>query len=173
MSHAKVIAMTTTGAARYHQVLQDIQPSIVIIEEAAEVLEAHVITALTAGCQHLILIGDHKQLRPNPTVFELAKLYKLDISLFERMINNEIQCDTLEIQHRMRPEIAELVAGIYPKLQNHESVLEYDDVMGISGNLYFINHSVPEACDEELRSKYNDQEAKFLVALCGYMLKQG
>lgn len=30
---------------------------VVIVEEAAEVLEAHVVTALSASCQHLILIG--------------------------------------------------------------------------------------------------------------------
>jgi hypothetical protein len=31
---------------------------IVIVEEAAEVLEAHIITAVTRHCQHLILIGE-------------------------------------------------------------------------------------------------------------------
>lgn len=29
----------------------------VIVEEAAEVLEAHIIASLTRHCQHLILIG--------------------------------------------------------------------------------------------------------------------
>lgn len=28
-----------------------------IVEEAAEVLEAHIITSLSASCKHLILIG--------------------------------------------------------------------------------------------------------------------
>ena len=45
-------------------------------------------TALTEGCEHLILIGDHKQLRPKPTVFQLGLDYQLDISLFERMVDN-------------------------------------------------------------------------------------
>jgi len=31
----------------------------VIVEEAAEVLEPHVITSLTKFCQHLILIGNY------------------------------------------------------------------------------------------------------------------
>jgi superfamily I DNA and/or RNA helicase len=46
------------------------------------------VTALTGGCEHLILIGDHKQLRPKPTVFQLGLDYQLDISLFERMVEN-------------------------------------------------------------------------------------
>jgi len=37
MQNALIIAMTTTGSARYHQVLRDIGPRIVIVEEAAEV----------------------------------------------------------------------------------------------------------------------------------------
>lgn len=38
-------------------ILQKVGPEIVIVEEAAEVLEAHIITALSSSCQHLILIG--------------------------------------------------------------------------------------------------------------------
>lgn len=37
---------------------------IVICEEAAEVLEAHVLASLTRHTEQLILIGDHEQLRP-------------------------------------------------------------------------------------------------------------
>lgn len=51
----------TQGAAKYRQILQKVEPRIVIVEEAAEVLEAHTITTLSKACQHLILIGDHQQ----------------------------------------------------------------------------------------------------------------
>lgn len=64
LQHAKVIGMTTTGAAKYRQVLQQLKPRLVIVEEAAEVLEAHTITTLSRNCQHLILIGDHQQVQP-------------------------------------------------------------------------------------------------------------
>jgi len=59
---------------------------VVVVEEAAEVLEAHVITSMPESTQQLILIGDHQQLKPSPTVFELARKYNLDTSLFERMV---------------------------------------------------------------------------------------
>lgn len=55
--------MTTTGAAKYTSVLQEVKPPVVIVEEAAEVLEAHTITTLSQACKHLILIGDHQQVR--------------------------------------------------------------------------------------------------------------
>lgn len=61
--------MTTTGAAKFRRALQELRPRVVIVEEAAEVLEAHIITTLSEACQHLILIGDHQQVS--------AHLYKL------------------------------------------------------------------------------------------------
>ena len=76
LQSAKAVGMTTNGGARLHSNLKKLKPTIVIMEEAAEVLEAHIVASLTKSCQHLILIRDHQQLRPNPTVQEL------DISLF-------------------------------------------------------------------------------------------
>ena len=50
LKEARVIGMTTTCAARYRSILQRISPRIVLVEEAAEVLEVHIITSLTKGC---------------------------------------------------------------------------------------------------------------------------
>ena len=170
---ACVIGMTTTCAAKYRSILKEIRPRIVIVEEAAEVLEAHIIASLTPGCQHLILIGDHKQLRPTPAVYDLAKRYKLDVSLFERMVNVGIQCEMLNVQHRMRPEIATLMKHIYDDLENHESVEKYEDIKGMKKNMFFINHKYMEESSNQSHSHVNEHEAKFLVALCRYLLQQG
>jgi hypothetical protein len=171
---ALVVGMTTTGAAKYRQLLQRVHPKIVIVEEAAEVLEAHVVTTLTSRCEHLILIGDHQQLRPNPTVYKLAKQYHLDISLFERMVKNNLHCDRLTIQHRMRPEIVKLIVPhVYKSLDNHKSVLEYENIRGISGNLFFISHTEVERRVEDTRSRSNHHEASFLASLCHYLIQQG
>lgn len=43
----------------------------VLVEEAAEIVEAHVIAALPATAQRLIMIGDHKQLRPKVNQYGL------------------------------------------------------------------------------------------------------
>ena len=173
LRNARVIGMTTTCAARYRRILQRICPKIVLVEEAAEVLEAHIITSLTKGCQHLILIGDHQQLRPTPAVFELAKKYKLDVSLFERMVKVGIPCERLSVQHRMRPEIATLMKHIYKDLENHRSVEEYEDIKGVKRNMFFINHHELENHNDESHSHTNAHEAAFLVALCRYLLQQG
>lgn len=81
LKDAQVVGMTTTGAAKYRQILQKVEPRIVIVEEAAEVLEAHTIATLSKACQHLILIGDHQQLRPSANVYDLAKNFNLEVSL--------------------------------------------------------------------------------------------
>ena len=169
-----LIGMTTTGAAKYQHIIQRVKPKIVVVEEAAEVMECHIVSCLTAATQQLILIGDHKQLRPNPNEYYLARDYNLDISLFERLIRVGIPHATLQIQHRMRPEIAGLVCPfIYPTLLNHDSVLQYDDVRGVTTNMYFFDHQYPEAENDDLRSHSNVEEAKLVVGLCDYFLKQG
>ena len=169
-----VVGMTTSCAARYHSVLQRIAPKIVVIEEAAEVMEAHIITSLSKNTKHTILIGDHKQLRPKATVYELAQKYNLEVSLFERMVINSMDCKRLSIQHRMRPEIAALTKRIYDhEITDHGSVCHFPDISGVCHNLFFIDHSQMETRIEFLQSYSNDHEADFIVALCNYLLLQG
>ncbi|KAL3847655.1 hypothetical protein ACJMK2_018556 [Sinanodonta woodiana] len=172
LRHATIIGMTTTGAARYQSILQEIRPRIIVVEEAAEVFEAHVVTTLNSGCEHVILIGDHKQLRPNPTVYKLAKDYNLDLSLFERMTNNKFPFQCLQLQHRMRPEISELMHNIYSDLQDHHCVQRFDNIKGVAQNMYFISHTEWEQEFGE-RSHSNFHEAEFIRALCKYLLLQG
>ena len=172
---ADVVGMTTTGAAKYNHILSRIGPKIVIIEEAAEVFEAHVLTSLTPSVQQLIMIGDHKQLRPKANCYNLEKNYELCVSLFERLAKNGFPVFTLEVQHRMRPEIASLICpSIYEKLINHDDVEHYEHVKGVGKDLFFIDHNHPEKiiADKD-KSHSNDHEADFLVSLCKYLLKQG
>ena len=43
--------MTTTGAAKHQTQLQAVSPQIIMVEEAAEVLESHLVTSLTQSCE--------------------------------------------------------------------------------------------------------------------------
>lgn len=91
------------------------------------------------------LAGDHQQLRPSASHMKLAKHYDIEVSLFERMITNGIHSRRLNVQHRMRPEIAALISPhIYPDLANHPSVEEFSNVLGIEKNLYFFTHDYKE-----------------------------
>ena len=172
MRRATVVGMTTTGAASHRALLQELRPKIIVVEEAAEVLESHIVTAINGSCEHLILIGDHQQLRPHPTVYRLARRYNLNISLFERMVNNGLPCETLEYQHRMRPEISELLRHIYPGLRDDPCVLERGQVKGVSRDVFFLQHTHEEQHNTEDRSFRNEHEASFVVALCRYLLQQ-
>ena len=176
LRNADIVGMTTTGAAKYNFILQKLSPKIVVIEEAAEVLESHILSCLSSGAQQLVLIGDHKQLRPKPTTFDLVKKYNMAISLFERLARNNFPLVTLGIQHRMRPEISCLVRPhIYESLEDHSSVKGYPSISGVGKNLFFLNHHAWEDSkdDDDLLSYTNQFEADFIVALCRYLLKQG
>ena len=175
LKKADIIGLTTTGAAKHHAILSQIGAKIVIMEEAAEVLEGHVLATLTQHTQHLILIGDHKQLRPKTNDYILARNYKLDVSLFERLINNKFPCVTLEVQHRMRPELSEIVSSKFYDgiLKDDPLTREYGNIKGLKQNIYFVDHTECETPNEELKSPANDHEATFLAHLCQYLLQQG
>ena len=60
LSSKRIIACTTTGAANFRDAIQYAGPEILVVEEAGEVQESHVLTALSHNTKQLILIGDHK-----------------------------------------------------------------------------------------------------------------
>ncbi|KRT86701.1 hypothetical protein AMK59_960, partial [Oryctes borbonicus] len=111
--------------------------------------------------------------RPSTADYTMEKKYYLGISLFERMVRNNINCNVLTVQHRMRPEIAKLIApNIYPHLQNHKSVHDFPPVRGIDRCLYFITHKYPEEESAD-QSKSNVHEVRFLLRLAKYLLLNG
>ena len=175
ISNVHVIGMTTTGAAKHSYILKNLRPRILIVEEAAEVMEAHIITSLSSSVQQLILIGDHKQLQPKPAYYNLEVKYNFNISLFERLIEKGFPCVTLTTQHRMRPEIARIVGNhIYEELYDSESVKEYEQIKGVEKNLFFIDHRHEENSHVAGgHSRSNTFEAQFVASLTQYFLKQG
>ncbi|XP_023016144.2 NFX1-type zinc finger-containing protein 1 isoform X1 [Leptinotarsa decemlineata] len=173
MKENLVVGLTTTSAARLRPVLEALKSPIVIVEEAAEVLEAHIMSALTVHCTQLILIGDHQQLRPTTADYTIETKYQMGVSLFERMIQNNIECHTLNIQHRMRPEICNLIRpSIYSELKDHSSVLGRPKILGVDKVLYFINHKKEEqSCGDS--TKKNLHEVTFLINLAKYLILNG
>lgn len=174
MREAEVVGMTTSAAARLYPVLRELRSSIgnchrlqflkyfvsqlfsvilliclfpVIVEEAAEVHESHIVATITKYCQHLILLGDHKQLRPRPSSYELSKTHFTDVSLFERLLlNNITTVNTLLTQHRMQPQISELIRpSIYAELYDHECTKKRNSIIGMKKNVFFFSHGWPES----------------------------
>jgi hypothetical protein len=105
-------------------------------------------------------------------VYRLSKEYNLDVSLFERLVRNGVEQVTLTRQRRMRPQISSLIMPIYPKLENHERVTTYPNVLGVSTNVFFLNHAMPETSESEQSSKSNIHEATMIARFCNYLLLQ-
>ncbi|KAI5796314.1 DEAD box helicase, partial [Peziza echinospora] len=171
---AKVVGMTNTGLAKYRSLIGSIRPRVVMIEEAAESLEGPIITACFPTVEHLILVGDHQQLRPQCNSRELGIApFNLGISMFERLVNNQIGFDRLKVQFRMRPEIRCLLSPIYDDLTDHKSVLEKPPVEGMGGtNVFFYWHTKLEARDEGT-SRLNEHEAEMVVNFTRYLVFNG
>lgn len=60
LKQKRIIGCTTTGAAKYTEDIRAASPGVLLVEEAGEILESHVLTALGRETAHMILIGDHK-----------------------------------------------------------------------------------------------------------------
>ncbi|CAL1283285.1 unnamed protein product [Larinioides sclopetarius] len=174
LKSAFIIGVTTTGAAKYRELIRTTGASILIVEEAAEVLESHIIASLLPTTQHLILIGDHKQLRPLPANHELSEMYNLKISMFERLFINNAPSATLISQHRMKPCIADLLVQdeLYPDLKSYDNVYKYEDIVGVKSSVFFLNHCYAESEASTSTSSSNLFEAQTIAKLAKYFCIQ-
>lgn len=186
---AHVIGVTTSGLAGNLDILRRVRAKVMVCEEAGEVLEAHTLTAFLPSVEHAILIGDHEQLRPHINNYELqhdhpkGEKFSLDISLFERLVKPQsgylkVPYSTLKTQRRMHPSISELVrATLYPRLEDHSSVLEYPAVDGMRDRLFWLNHQekedLPGSSETLSLSKINSFEADLVTALVSHLVRQG
>lgn len=187
MKTKRIISCTTTAAAKYADQISLAKPGIVLVEEAGEVLESHILTALFRETKQLIMIGDHHQLRPKVKNYALTVErgdgFDLNRSLFERLILGGHPHTVLTKQHRMRPQISALVRRLmYPELQDGESVTSRPDMLGLQQNVVFIDHSNYEVSDGRIRdrqdgaatvSRQNVYEAKMILKIVKYLAQQG
>ncbi|SMR53285.1 unnamed protein product [Zymoseptoria tritici ST99CH_3D1] len=182
----RIVACTTTGAAMYSSQIQSAAPGIVLVEEAGEILESHVLTAMTPDTKQLILIGDHKQLRPKVNNYSLTVEkgdgFDLNRSLFERLVMAGFPHTTLTQQHRMCPEISNLVRQLtYPDILDAPSTLQREALRGLQNRVVFIEHTklellspVADRRDHGASvSKQNEHEVEMVKKIVKYMAQQG
>ena len=184
LKRAKIIGCTTVGAAKYQGM---INPSVVIVEEAGEILESHVLANVGNSIKQLIMIGDHKQLRPKVDNYNLQKEskngYDLNVSLFERLVvapKTEIPVIPLTVQHRMRPEISRIIRGmaLYGELEDHKSTLGRCHISGVANDVVFLDHQFSETLDEAtaavgMATTVNLYEVDMVVSIAKYIIQQG
>ena len=164
-----------------------INPSVVIVEEAGEILESHVLANIGNSCEQLVMIGDHKQLRPKIDNYRLQKEsmngFDLNVSLFERLVispDSQTPVIQLLVQHRMRPKISHLIRGmaLYDDLRDHPNTQNRDHVSGVPNDVVFVDHRYPEKLDEAtaalgMETKVNPYEVDMVVSIANYIIQQG
>ncbi|KAI3540024.1 hypothetical protein CSPX01_08479 [Colletotrichum filicis] len=190
LQEANIIGVTTTGLATNLDLLRRVHGKVLVCEEAGEVLEAHLLTALLPTIEHAILIGDHLQLRPQIQDWRLQRAnpagvkYSLDVSLFERLVQPppnvpSIPFSVLDTQRRMHPSIAELVRStLYPSLSDSENVQDYPEIPGLARRLFWLHHESPESGgksdQDSVETSYsNNFEIELVSALVSHLLRQG
>ena len=183
ISKKRIIACTTTAAAKYGPDIQAASPNVLLVEEAGEILESHILTAMGARTDQLILIGDHQQLRPKVNNYALSvekgEGYDLNRSLFERLVLKGYPHQTLAKQYRMRPEISALVRRLtYPNLKDAAKTQNREDLRGFKSNLIFVHHTNLEDENDTVTtssgsSKQNLYEAEMILKCVKYLGQNG
>jgi hypothetical protein len=188
LNDAKVIGCTATGAAIHRSLFSQTQCNVLMIEEAGEILEGHLLSILHDRIEKVVMIGDHKQLRPKVNDYELTVEsghgYDLNRSTFERLILSGHPYICLETQHRMRPEISTIVRTLcYNSLRDGDRVLRYPSVKGLQKDVVFVKHYSLEEQEKTFGtasskliksgSKVNKHEVELIVATALYLRQQG
>ena len=111
--------------------------------------------------------------------------YSLDVSFFERLIRPQTHApgqrlpyDTLAVQRRMHPSIAQLIRDtLYSRLEDHECVQDYSEVAGMRKRLFWLDHREHEVTantsDFLQTSHSNDYEVQMTGALVTHLVRQG
>ncbi|KAK1812545.1 hypothetical protein LTR12_013083 [Friedmanniomyces endolithicus] len=188
VKQANIIGLTTSGLTRNLDLIRRTGAKVLLCEEAGEVLEVHLLTALLPSIEHAILIGDHQQLRPRVQKHELSTgsrsgaQYSLDVSLFERLVQPQdvlaqaVPFSILSVQRRMHPFISQLVRKtLYPQLQDAPTV-DHPEIMGMRHRLFWLHPKHKENGDGDTAvslSHTNDYEVDMVAALVKHLVGQG
>ncbi|PNY26752.1 NFX1-type zinc finger-containing protein 1 [Tolypocladium capitatum] len=187
LQQKRVIGCTTTGAAKHAHLIRAAKPDVILVEEAGEIMESHILTAMSPTVEQLILIGDHKQLRPKVNNYALSVEnghgFDLNRSLFERMIMQGATHTVLRKQHRMIPELSIFPRKLtYPELLDGPKTSGRPDILGLEDRVVFLNHGKPENTDSAISdrqdsggkaSKNNAFEAEMAMRCLKYLGQQG
>ncbi len=173
LQNSEVIACTLVGAS--HPTLRGKRYKTVFIDEAGQALEpACWIPILRA--ERVVFAGDHHQLPPTIKSFEAGRA-GLSKTLFEKCIQRHPRTAVmLQTQYRMHESIMRFSANYFydGKLEAHESVVralldedeqpvEFIDTAGCG---------FTETQDPETLSRYNEEEALFLIRQVENLVKK-
>ncbi|KGO37157.1 hypothetical protein PEXP_001820 [Penicillium expansum] len=177
------VIVCTPFTAGHPTIVRSIKPAVVGVDEAAKFTEPEMWPILAHYYPSpIIMVGDHHQLAPTVTSSSEKNpfAYQLRLSLFKRLIDRENALIMLEVQHRMHPDISNLVNRKFydSKLTDHERtnnetasfLRDFNKKrFGVETNLLFID-VCPSEVEIQYHSKKNTAHAAISIALCKELL---
>ncbi|KAA1469989.1 hypothetical protein DENSPDRAFT_797113 [Dentipellis sp. KUC8613] len=111
LSEADVICSTLSGSG--HDVLEQLDFDMIIIDEAAQAIELSSLIPLKYRCTRCVMVGDPQQLPPTVISLEATR-YDYNQSLFVRLQKQRPDAvHLLSIQYRMHPDISQLPSRVF------------------------------------------------------------
>ncbi|CAE7212365.1 Znfx1 [Symbiodinium pilosum] len=178
LSGADVVGCTISGASIKGDLLAQVDFPVVVVEEAAEILEPQLLAALPQRCQQIIMIGDHFQLQPKIQNHLLGRERNFDRSMMERLLASEVADypkAMLQKQNRMRDEFLLLLHPFYPDLStNLERVKGHRPLSCCEKSMFFVTmRELTETEAPERRSPTNPAEAETILKFAAHIVREG
>jgi len=180
LRRAELVCCTITGASIQTELLREVGFRVVLVEEAAEIMQPQLLAALPPSVEQLVQIGDHRQLRPQLEIEELGNVNHLDVSMMERLVEagrGFCAFTQLTRQSRMMPEFVSLIADIYPDLETATERIggrTQPALLREGVSMFFKDTSAHKSTDAaEGRSTINRGEVGEICELCKMLVHEG
>jgi len=178
LGKAALVGITAPALGKLASLVGALEPDVVLVDDASEVLESHVLVSLAPTTRHLILVGDGAVPRPGTPSHRLGRQFRLEASMFGRLLARGVQHAALTTQRRSPPHLSHLLASLYPPPRDAAAASaaaapNAPSVRGVERPLFWIHSDKAEEVEPRTRSRANGHEAAFAAALAVYLLRQG
>ncbi len=153
----RIVCSTISG--RSGPILDSQLFDVLLVDEAAQCMEAWFWGLIRPEVKHIIMVGDTAQLPA--LVSERGQKLGHDRSLMQRLIENDYPFEILNVQRRMHPEIIQFPNEYFYK---NKLTTQYEDSdFNLSAN--YRLHAVEGVCQEIGTSFFNEQESLYCINL--------
>lgn len=172
LREASFVCCTSTGSGLFHSLLKEVKPDALVIEESGEIPEPVLVASLYPTLKRIIMIGDHKQLRPSVSTHSLCEK-NLNVSTFERLVRMKLPNSSLYVQNRMVDSALWPVQMFYDRLESNPVITgRIEPAAWFKTPICWWDHDKNESIPGMSKSIYNLYEADRVEALVGFLLCQ-
>ena len=167
----RLVFCTMTGCAIFHELLEKYRPTVLVVEEAAEIPEPCMVSALFPSVRRVVMVGDEQQLQASVQSHDLEKSgMGLETSAFERLINLKLEHKTLKWQNRMQPELTWMIQDYYDGYESNMALIKQPDasILNTLGPLrvFWWTHDQFETSGSGRGSHSNRHEVEMVHNVC-------